>query len=471
MAAIMGLSVNTAIAAEAEEQEIEEVVAVGQRLKGSAGAVLQERQNQAFVADIMGADQISRTGDGDAASALRRVTGLTLVDGKYIYVRGLGERYSSTQLNSMYVPSPDPTRSVVPLDLFPSDIIESLSVQKSFSPDMPAHFGGGNVNIRTKSIPSDFLFKIQLGTSYNTSNSDTGYFYSGGDDDWMGRDDGTRALPSLISTALKSDAGLEGDSSTTLEQRQALLQSLDWQVGPTEKDVDPGMNFSVALGDRFESEVGTFGVLAAVSYDNEWEVVKEQSGTNLGSLGCEDKCFAQTYDGISTEQTVRWSGTLNLGYEFNNNHLKTWEKSIPEDVNFTLMPATFKSWIEHAKVFYAAKFLGLQEDMHQELFDTVQSNQRKYRTVDSLKPLFIKRGVDEAKFDQLFETGGFRKISQIDQAVEQADKKMKSVNISGVPALIVNGKYKVGVSEAGGLGNMLKITNFLLEKERKANTK
>ncbi|MEI8666382.1 TonB-dependent receptor plug domain-containing protein [Pseudoalteromonas sp. B28] len=320
MAAIMGLSVNTAIAAEAEEQEIEEVVAVGQRLKGSAGAVLQERQNQAFVADIMGADQISRTGDGDAASALRRVTGLTLVDGKYIYVRGLGERYSSTQLNSMYVPSPDPTRSVVPLDLFPSDIIESLSVQKSFSPDMPAHFGGGNVNIRTKSIPSDFLFKIQLGTSYNTSNSDTGYFYSGGDDDWMGRDDGTRALPSLISTALKSDAGLEGDSSTSLEQRQALLQSLDWQVGPTEKDVDPGMNFSVALGDRFESEVGTFGVLAAVSYDNEWEVVKEQSGTNLGSLGCEDKCFAQTYDGISTEQTVRWSGTLNLGYEFNNNH-------------------------------------------------------------------------------------------------------------------------------------------------------
>lgn len=320
MAAIMGLSVNTAIAAEAEEQEIEEVVAVGQRLKGSAGAVLQERQNQAFVADIMGADQISRTGDGDAASALRRVTGLTLVDGKYIYVRGLGERYSSTQLNSMYVPSPDPTRSVVPLDLFPSDIIESLSVQKSFSPDMPAHFGGGNVNIRTKSIPSDFLFKIQLGTSYNTSNSDTGYFYSGGDDDWMGRDDGTRALPSLISTALKSDAGLEGDSSTTLEQRQALLQSLDWQVGPNEKDVDPGLNFSVALGDRFESEVGTFGVLAAVSYDNEWEVVKEQSGTNLGSLGCEDKCFAQTYDGISTEQTVRWSGTLNLGYEFNNNH-------------------------------------------------------------------------------------------------------------------------------------------------------
>jgi hypothetical protein len=320
MAALLGLSANTAFAAEAEEQEIEEVVAVGQRLKGSAGAVLQERQNQAFVADIMGADQISKTGDGDAASALRRVTGLTLVDGKFIYVRGLGERYSSTQLNSMYVPSPDPTRSVVPLDLFPSDIIESLSVQKSFSPDMPAHFGGGNVNIRTKSIPSDFLFKIQVGTSYNTSNSDTGYFYEGGSDDWMGRDDGTRALPQSFFDVFNSDAGLEGDINTTLAERKALIQDLDWSTGISEKDVDPAMSFSSALGDRFETEIGTFGVLAAVSYDNSWEVVQEQSGSSLGSLGCDDKCFAQYYDGTSTEQNVRWSGTLNLGYEFNSNH-------------------------------------------------------------------------------------------------------------------------------------------------------
>jgi len=138
-----------------EEQVLDEVVTTGTRLKGTATAVLQERKNQAFVADILGAEQISRTGDSDAASALRRVTGLTLVDGKFIYVRGLGERYSSTQLNGAAVPSPDPSRSVIPLDLFPSDIIESLSVQKSFSPSMPAAFGGGNVDIRLKTIPSE----------------------------------------------------------------------------------------------------------------------------------------------------------------------------------------------------------------------------------------------------------------------------------------------------------------------------
>ena len=185
IASILGASALplSAVAQQSEDEVIEEVVATGTRLKGTATAVLQERQNQAFVADILGAEQISRTGDGDAAAALRRVTGLTLVDGKFIYVRGLGERYSSTQLNGMTVPSPDPTRSVVPLDLFPSSIIESLNVQKSYSPNMPGHFGGGNVNIRTKSIPSEFVFNVSAGGGWNTQNSDTGVFYSGGGDD------------------------------------------------------------------------------------------------------------------------------------------------------------------------------------------------------------------------------------------------------------------------------------------------
>lgn len=154
-----------------EEQAIEEVVAVGTRLQGSAAAVIEERKNQAFVADILGAEQLSRTGDSDAASALRRVTGLTLVDGKFIYVRGLGERYSSARLNGAAVPSPDLTRNVIPLDIFPASIIESLAVQKAYSPSMPAAFGGGNIDIRTKSVPSEFTAGIELGIGQNI-NSD-----------------------------------------------------------------------------------------------------------------------------------------------------------------------------------------------------------------------------------------------------------------------------------------------------------
>jgi thiol:disulfide interchange protein DsbA len=167
---------------------------------------------------------------------------------------------------------------------------------------------------------------------------------------------------------------------------------------------------------------------------------------------------------------VFWYGCPHC-YEFNNDYLPKWEASLPDDVNFTLLPATFRGWKEHAKVFYAAKFLGIQKDMHQALFDTIQSNPRKYKEVEDLKPLFIKQGVDEKAFDQLFETGGFRKVSQIDQAIAQADAKVNSFRITGVPALIVNGKYKVGVQDAGNFTNMLKIVDFLLEKERQALAK
>lgn len=323
----LGLAVTAALLASSlpaiaqdEEQMIEEVVVKASRLKGTASAVLQERQDQAFVADIMGADQISRTGDGDAASALRRVTGLTLVDGKFIYVRGLGERYSSTQLNSMVVPSPDPTRSVVPLDLFPSDVIESLSVQKSYSPNMPAHFGGGNVDIRTKSMPNDFLFKMNVSSGYNTNQSDDGYFYEGGNDDWMGKDDGTRALPTAISEAFNTNGASGIENPGTAEATRELLSSLDWEVGPKKESADPSFGFGVTLGNKYDLDTGAWGYLFAISYDNKWAINNEANGDNLIGIGSDKERFAQSYDGVSMEHNVRWSGMFNFGYEYNKDH-------------------------------------------------------------------------------------------------------------------------------------------------------
>lgn len=328
--------VSFSVQAQSSADAIDEVVTTGTRLKGSATAVLQERQNQAFVADILGADQISRTGDSDAAGALRRVTGLTLVDGKFIYVRGLGERYSSTQLNGMGVPSPDPTRSVVPLDLFPADIIESLSVQKAFSPDMPAHFGGGNVNIRTKTIPNQFVFKVSASIGSNSNNSQEGFFYSGGDEDWTGRDDGSRALPSVISRSLEqaqADDGIEGSNSfpLSLEQRQEMLSSMFWNIGPDNENISPDVGLGLTVGNVYNvGEEGEIGFISSISYDNAWSVEEQFNGTTLGTVGCGDlpdnqvsangRCFAQSFEGIATEQNISWSGMFNAGYEYNSNH-------------------------------------------------------------------------------------------------------------------------------------------------------
>jgi TonB-dependent receptor len=150
--------------------QVEEIMVMG-RLRDAARSIVMERVEQPFAAEVMGIEQIARAGDSDVASALRRVTGLSLIDGKYIYVRGLGERYSSATLNGAEIPSPELSRNVIPLDYIPASILESVKVHKAYSADQPAAFGGGNVNIRTRGTPDDLVFDVSVGTGWNTENS------------------------------------------------------------------------------------------------------------------------------------------------------------------------------------------------------------------------------------------------------------------------------------------------------------
>nr|WP_136250425.1 TonB-dependent receptor [Ningiella ruwaisensis] len=307
-----------------EDEAIEEVVTTGTRLKGTATAVLEERKNQAFVADILGAEQITRTGDGDAASALRRVTGLTLVDGKFIYVRGLGERYSSTALNNSAVPSPDPTRNVIPLDLFPSDIIESLSVQKSYSPSMPASFGGGNVDIRLKSIPTDKIFNVSVGLGYNTENSDNGIDYAGGSDDWRGQDDGNRAAPAALARIWQDKSFF---NQIPQEQAVDVFSQMKRDYDPVEESIGPDSSFNFTVGNSYDlSNELRLGFLWAAGYDNsirvaeEFELIEPDFTVNQETQELVISQAAFFDDIRSTERTVQWSNLFTLGLDYNRNH-------------------------------------------------------------------------------------------------------------------------------------------------------
>ena len=330
VAILSGLTGVQATAQEADEAAaIEEVVVKVSRLKGTASAVIEERKNQAFVADILGAEQISRTGDSDAAAALRRVTGLTLVDGKFIYVRGLGERYSSTTLNGASVPSPDPTRTVIPLDLFPSSIIESLSVQKSYSPSMQAHFGGGNVDIRLKSIPSQLVFNIAGNLGGNTDNSSNGLTYEGGGDDWYGIDDGTREAPAALRQLWQNFDALEDLSQA---DNRAIAADLYKDYDPQSEDPDPDIGLDLTLGNRFEAGDFRYGFLTALSYDNEWQVSEEYEGQDfvLRPNGSFD--LVRGFDDvIATEHSVKWSGMFNFGVEYLRDHKLDFSSIILHD--------------------------------------------------------------------------------------------------------------------------------------------
>ena len=121
--------------------------------------------------------------------------------GKYVFVRGLGDRYSSASLNGLNLPSPEPLRRVVPLDLFPTSIIESSVVQKTYSADMPGEFGGGMVEIKTKAVPLDRIFEFSASTSFNSATSlkDDGLMYDGGENNF-GYDDGIRSVQAVFRT-------------------------------------------------------------------------------------------------------------------------------------------------------------------------------------------------------------------------------------------------------------------------------
>lgn len=304
---------------ESEPQAIEEVVAV-YRLLTAAESLTSERLELPFSADFLGADVIARAGDTDIASALRRVPGLTLIDGKFVYVRGLGERYSSVTINSAAVPSPDLTRSVIPLDLFPTSIVESIKIQKSPSPDQPAAFGGGAIDIRTTSVPQDVVASFTIGTGTNSVSSDKGLRYPGG----------ASALPPTIADAINTYTGdisvsnifnslRTSNAFAPLSEAQAihqgLIDSLNTNVGIGTESLDPDIDAKLALGNAWDlGSDWRFGVLVNATYN---EKFRNENQRREG-VGNPESNFLDIDKTTVEERTV---GSINLGLEYLEDHV------------------------------------------------------------------------------------------------------------------------------------------------------
>ena len=319
--------------AEADEglapvSDIEEVVVTG-RFISSSQKLVNERMNDAFATDLLGAETISRLGDSTVAAALRRVPGLTLVQDKYIYIRGLGERYSQSTLNRAQIPSPDLTRNVIPLNVFPTSIVESLRVQKAWSADLPANFGGGAVDIRTKGIPDSMTFKFEAGVGQNSENPSSIISYEGGGDDKLGIDDGTRAMPAVIQQALVDYQGNPSvnsilgylqrqDATAGLYDAQVLNRdlalALNRNIGLTSESTHPDYKFRTSFGTRLDR--GTdwqAGFNVGASYDTDWRLRRTRTA---------DYGQPEEQNGYKEESTrsVNIAGTLNLGLSFTEDH-------------------------------------------------------------------------------------------------------------------------------------------------------
>lgn len=303
--------------------QLAEFVVKAEVLNDSDLGLLNIRKNSASVSDSIGAEAFGRLGLGDAADALTKVTGVSITDGKYMVVRGLSDRYNNTTMNGASVPSSDPDKRAVQLDQFPTGIIESITTVKTFTPDLSGSFTAGNVDIKTKSVPDRSFVTLKVGFEYNDNSTfkDILSAESSGDD-WLGKDDGSRAIPA---------AGLDRDDvpgnplGLDDAEKQALsdlTSSFNDEFSPGYDEAPLGHSASVSFGNRFllgDSPDGpTIGVIGSISNKTSFEYYQdgESNRYEYGS-GLTNQLSLREERG---EETNDWGTIFNIAFKPNTAH-------------------------------------------------------------------------------------------------------------------------------------------------------
>lgn len=277
------------------------------------------------VVSLLSSADIARTGDGDISGSLQRVTGLSVVGGGFVYVRGLGDRYSLALLNGSPLPSPEPLKRVVPLDIFPTNVIDSTLVQKSYSVNFPGEFGGGVINLTTKSTPNEPFLTISGGVGWDSeTTNELGYTYYGSDTDWLGIDDGERAVPRLLASALASGKPIiQGPDFSAADMTAMMMELSNSPTSLLQKNNHIPVNWSGSLtgGTRVDFAGGaTLGVIATAGLNNKW---RTRDSLQQTSLEADLSGAPQTsYRRVTTDNRVVMNGLLGLGLEFDRHQIR-----------------------------------------------------------------------------------------------------------------------------------------------------
>jgi len=261
------LSMPSAVAAQVQE----EVVIIARADKATEATQLTVRKESAAVRDNISAQEISRSGSSNAADAVRRVVSATIDPQNRLIVRGLGSRYTRVLIRGFRIPSTDPDDPGVELDLFPAGVLSNLSVVKTFTPDLPGDFAGGIMQIETREFPKDFMLQANVSLAYNSESTFQDVpDYKGGSIDWLGFDDGTRALPSGVPNKYvtsKRKIG-EPEPAFTPEQVEAIGESFENNYQVSQETGLPNMSAGLVAGDTLKLGGKDFGYLAAFGYQH-----------------------------------------------------------------------------------------------------------------------------------------------------------------------------------------------------------
>ena len=283
-------------------EELEDFIITGDEANKLAIVLLEERKGQASFVDSMGQEGFKKIGASDAGDVMKKVVGVSMQGGKYAVVRGLGGRYSNTRLNGVPLPSPDPDKKAVHMDLFPAGLLESIATSKTFTPDMPGDFSGGSVNLRTKSMPEGLKYSYSVSTGYNADSNLIDHFLveKGGQTDWLGMDDGTRELPALVA-AMGNQGWPSRPGNYLTDNHQIFIdvtQSFGKNVVPKNRSSQLNHGFGANFQNRYDLSGMPLGVVSSFSYSRKYRHYKEGlaqrlSVNNLGQESVYARYFYQ----------------------------------------------------------------------------------------------------------------------------------------------------------------------------------
>ncbi len=300
-----GGSVAQDIALSPEVVQLQEIAVTAEAERGTVNRALDEQRNATNIVSSVTAEQIARSPDSDAGQAVQRVSGVSVQDGRYVFVRGLGERYTTTSLNGTRVPSPEPERKVVPLDLFPAALLEGITTSKTFTPDQPGDFSGASVNLKTREFPARRVITFSASGGLNTAA--TGKELARAPrvgSEWLGFAGAERNLPGPLSQ-VNSLAGRSRD------EINGMIASFRNAWSPRFGDGSANGGFGLTVGGEDPVLGQSIGYIGSFTYSNGQEVRSEESRALIQATTDGFRPINRS-NGGTVRSSVLWGGILNL---------------------------------------------------------------------------------------------------------------------------------------------------------------
>ena len=309
-------------------QGLEEVILTVDAGRNTEASVLQIQKKSASLLDGISAQAFKKIGASDIAGAVKNVPGVSVQGGKYVYVRGLGDRYTKSILNGVDIPGLDPDRNTIQMDLFPTNMLSNVLVIKSARADLPADFTGGVIDIITKDFPSKEEFSVSLTMGYNPDMhfNDNYLTYAGGSTDFLGFDDGSRKNKIANSFLGNAFDPRLNPTESTLNVVNRISNQFDPQMAPKVSNSGMNFGFGISYGNQFNFENGhALGVLASLSYKSE-QTVYENTQDNLYNFSPEKSVFTfeenRIQSGTIGGQNIISSGLFGLTYKTESSKYK-----------------------------------------------------------------------------------------------------------------------------------------------------